>query len=118
MSALRALILVMFATPAAAQNVTEIYKCTDPKGRPLYTSDKKDTTGKKCELVSREVNVVAPQKPASTSRAPGPGGALPKESSSDRSSARERQRDILQSELNTEEALLAKAKQALAEQEA
>jgi hypothetical protein len=40
-----------------------------------------------------------------------------RESASDRASARDRQREILESELKTEEALLAKAKQALAEQE-
>jgi hypothetical protein len=112
-----ALIFVTFATfslAVAAQNVTEIYKCTDAGGRPLYTSDKKDTAGKKCELVSREVNVVAPQKPAVPQK---PGAAGPKETGADRASARERQRNILESELKTEEGMLAKARQELAEQE-
>src|SRR5712672_910295 len=53
--------LAALSAPAAAQ-VTEIYKCLDPTGRPLYTSDKKDTEGKKCELVSREINVVPAQR--------------------------------------------------------
>jgi hypothetical protein len=123
MNAGRTLIFVAFVTFAFAargQNVTEIYKCTDAAGRPLYTSDKKDTAGKKCELVSREVNVVPVQKPAATPR-PGPQtgsmGSMPKESATDRASARDRQREILETELKTEEGLLAKAKQALAEQE-
>src|SRR5689334_4820778 len=64
----RPLILVAFvgllatAGPSAAQ-VTEIYKCMDKAGRPLYTSDRKDIDGKRCELVSREVNVVPSQRP-------------------------------------------------------
>jgi hypothetical protein len=116
----RFLIIVTFGTfpaIAGAQQVTEIYKCTDAAGRPLYTSDKKETTGKNCVLVSREVNVVAPQKPAPAAvpRGASPG---PRETPEARATARGRQRDILQAELQTEEALLAKARQALAEQEA
>lgn len=109
------MILVTFGTlaaaPAAAQ-VTEIYKCIDESGRPLYTSDKKDTAGKKCELVSREINVVPAPKPRASPK------GFPRESTEARAAARERQREILEKELATEEALLAKAKQALAEQEA
>jgi len=117
MCVLRALILVGFGLawlPGAAHaQVTEIYKCTDETGRPLYTSDKKDTAGKKCELVSREINVVPAPKPR-----PAPGAAAyPKETAATRAAAKERQREILEKELATEEALLAKAKQALAEQE-
>ena len=101
--------------------VTEIYKCVDATGRPLYTSDKKETAGKKCELVSREINVVPAQRPAPQRASPAPQqggfGAFPRESSSDRLSARERQRDILERELATEQDLLDKAKQALAQQE-
>jgi hypothetical protein len=119
MNLLRPLILVAFAAPwpgtGAAQQVTEIYKCRDASGRPLYTSDKKDTSGKQCELVSREINVVPAQKPKpppSTQR------GFPKETPAASANAKERQREILEKELATEEALLAKAKQTLAEQEA
>jgi len=104
---------VTFAAPlagAAHAQVTEIYKCIDASGRPLYTSDKKETAGKKCELVSREVNVVPAQKLSPRS--------FPKESPQARATAKERQRGILEKELATEEQLLEKAKQALAEQEA
>ena len=123
MNARRTLIFVTFGTvlPFAAahsQSVTEIYKCLDDKGRPLYTSDKKDTAGKKCDLVSREVNVVAPQKPVVPAGKSGAAGSGPRESSAERAGARERQREILESELKTEEASLAKARAALAEQEA
>ena len=112
------MIVGVLAGPAHAQ-VTEIYKCVDPAGRPLYTSDKRDTAGKKCDLVSREINVVPAQQipvhrpSASTSRS----GSFPRESASDRANAKERQREILEKELTTEQQLLAKAQQDLTEQE-
>ena len=114
----RPLILVVFITflaPARAQ-VTEIWKCVEANGRPLYTSDRRETAGKKCELVSREVNVVN-TPPAKGGAAKSP-GSFPKESASERTNARERQRDILQKELVTEQGLLSRAQKELAEQEA
>ncbi len=114
MSIVRSLILVGFASlaaPALAQ-VTEIYRCVEPSGRSLYTSDKRETAGRKCELVSRQVNVApAPKaKPAA--------GKFPKESPEERAASRERQRQVLQKELATEEQLLEKARKDLAGQEA
>src|SRR6266480_363169 len=112
------MVIGVLAAPAYAQ-ITEIYKCVDGTGRSLYTSDKRDTAGKKCDLVSREINVVPAQQiplqrpSASTSRS----GSFPKESASDRANAKERQRDILEKELATEQQLLAKAQQDLTEQE-
>ena len=110
------MILVGFGALAgtASAQVTEIYKCTDASGRPLYTSDKRDTSGKKCELVSREINVVPAQKqpPAARNR------DFPRESPSARANAGQRQREILEKELANEESLLAKARQDLADQEA
>lgn len=96
---------------ASSQGTTEIFKCVDGTGRPLYTSDKRDTVGKKCEVVSREINVVP-----STGRR-GSAGTFPRETPTQKLSARERQREILQKELATEQEALAKAKQALAQQE-
>ena len=117
MSRLRALILVTFGTlPSTAHaQVTEIYKCIDGGGRPLYTSDRKDTAGKKCELVSREVNVAPGSKPAARAGSP---SNFPKESPAERATAKGRQRQILEQELVTEQILLADAKKKLAEQEA
>jgi len=106
-----ALALGIYAGIAVAQ-VTEIYKCTDDRGRPLYTSDKRDTVGKKCELVSREVTVVPAPKASAKSPA-----AFPRESGSERASARERQRQILEQELKSEEDQLMQARKDLAEQE-
>jgi hypothetical protein len=57
--------------------------------------------------------------PAQQPSAPPPPkvSGFPRESSSERASAKGRQRDILEQELATEEGLLSQAKQALAEQE-
>ena len=124
MRKLRALISLVLgaasAAPAAAQ-VTEIYKCLDPTGRPLYTSDKKDTEGKKCELVSREINVVPAQRIPVPRAAPKDNvrrDGFPRETPAAQASAKERQREILEKELAAEQELLAKAKQELADQEA
>jgi hypothetical protein len=88
----------------------EIYKCPDGGGRPTYTNVKRDTTGKNCTLVSREVSVV-PAQPA-TPRAAGAG--VKPENPAARAEGR---RKILESELENEEKALAGAKQKLTEQE-
>ncbi len=119
------LLVVLFCVagmPARAQQVTEIYKCLDPSGRPLFTSDRRDTVGKKCELVARQVmNEAAPAGPAAARPAPrersaSPAG-FPKEDAGSRASAKDRQREILERELAQEESMLAKAKKEFADQE-
>ena len=114
MGALRTLILVTFGTLAASAGaqVTEIYKCVDAKGNRLYTSDKRETSGRKCELVSREINVVPAQKPPA-----GSPSSFPRETPQARASAKDRQRDILEKELASEQKLLDQARKELAEQE-
>ncbi len=110
----RALIFGVFgaalALPAHAQR-TEIFKCVDAEGRASYTNDRRETAGKQCEVVTTQINVAPPPKPAARP-------AFPRESSADRVSAASRQRDILEKELAAEQQDLAKARQALAEQEA
>ena len=113
----RALILVGFAAlaaPAAAQR-TEIFKCRDPDGRWTYTDDKRRAEKEKCDLVTTHINV-APPAPLPPRQARSP-SSFPRESPTDRANAKGRQRDILEKELATEQQLLARAKQALAEQE-
>ncbi len=120
MGAVRALIFVTFGMTATAAmgQVTEIYKRIDPQnGRPLYTSDKRETAGKKCELVSREINVVPAQKPAPIP-APSARSSFPRETPQAKASAKERQRDVLEGELASEQQQLDQARKALAEQEA
>jgi hypothetical protein len=100
------------APDSLAQSRTEIYKCVDASGRAAYTNDPRETQGRKCQLVTTQINVAPPPpKPAASA-------AFPKESVADRASARGRQREILEKELAAEQADLAKARQALAEQEA
>ena len=112
MGVLRALISVTFGmlSLGAHAQVTEIYNCVDRDGKRLYTSDKRETSGLKCKLVSREVNVVPAQKPVSPS-------SFPRESAQARDSAKARQRDILEKELAVEQQQLDLARKTLAEQE-
>ncbi len=110
-------VLALALTPGAPGRASEIYKCFDASGRALYTSEKRDTVGKKCQVVSREVNVapsLATPKPGAKS-APPP--AYPREDFAARAAAKERQRQILERELAAEQALLDKAQKTLAEQE-
>lgn len=113
----RPLIFVAFAMGAGAVHAqsTEIYKCVGASGRPSYTNDKRETAGRKCELVTTQINVAPPPAARPQARSP---SSFPKESVSERANAKGRQRDILEKELATEEQDLAKARQALAEQEA
>ena len=89
---------------------SEVYKCPDASGRPTYTNVKRDTVGKNCTLVSKEVSVVPAQAPTR---------AMPSSGSSSNTSAtrNESRRKILESELENEHQLLADARQRLAEQE-
>ena len=68
-------------------------------------------------LVSRQVNVAPAGKAPPPSRSARP-GEFPKETAAERASGRERQREILEKELVTEQSALAKARQELAAQEA
>ena len=123
MSVTRALILVAFislaATSAHAQR-TEIFKCRDGAGRWTYTDDARRAEKEKCELVTTHINVAplppVPPVPQVRQQARSP-SSFPRESPSERANAKGRQREILEKELATEEQDLAKAKQALAEQE-
>jgi septal ring factor EnvC (AmiA/AmiB activator) len=120
MGAVRALILVTFGTAAASlthAQVTEIYNCVDKEGKRLYTSDKRETNtpGLKCKLVSREVNVVpAPANKPPPAASP---STFPRETPTAKQSAKDRQREILEKELASEQRLLDDARKQLAEQE-
>jgi len=107
-----ALLALGFAASAAH---ADMYRCEVPgTSSPLYTNDPRDTQGKKCTVLSREINVVPAPKAAAK---PSPQG-FPTESSSARASAKERQREILERELAREEDMLEKAQKALDEQQA
>jgi hypothetical protein len=97
--------LAMAAPYGHAQS--EVYKCPDASGRPTYTNVKRDTVGKNCTLVSKEVQVVPSQAPSSSSGS----------KSSATADRNENRRKILESELQNEQQLLSDAQAKLAEQE-
>jgi len=101
-------IFIVLAAPfGRAQG--EVYKCPDTSGRPTYTNVKRDTVGKNCTLVSKEVSVVPAQAPARAMQSStGPGTAAARN---------ENRRKVLESELQNEQQLLSDARQKLAEQE-
>jgi hypothetical protein len=108
------LVLALALVAGAARAQSEIWKCVDAQGAVLFTSERGDTAGKKCTLLSRqEVNVV----PAQKSSAPSPAG-FPRESSATRAAAKERQRQTIEQELSQEQAALVTAQKELADQEA
>jgi hypothetical protein len=86
---------------------SEVYKCPDSSGRPTYTNVKRDTVGKNCTLVSKEVSVVPAQARARVMQS----------SAATATARNENRRKILESELQNEEQLLSDARQKLVEQE-
>jgi type IV secretory pathway VirB9-like protein len=111
-SVVLALGLVVAAAPALAQ-VQTLWNCKDKDGRTTITSQKADIAGKDCRVVSEERVSVVPANKAAKSPA-----NFPKESSSERASAKVKQRETLENELSQEEAMLADARKKLTEQEA
>ncbi len=110
-----ALALFLLGSAVGAAHA-DMYRCEVPGSvSPLYTNDPRDTQGKKCTVLSREISVV-PAQPNAAAR-PSPQG-FPSESSAARASAKERQREILEKELAREQDMLDKAQKALDEQEA
>jgi len=85
-----------------------VYKCPDGSGRFTYTNIKRDTVGKNCTVVSKEVQVMPSPAPSSSA------GGRSSSPTVDRNTDR---RKILESELQNERQLLSDAQQKLAEQE-
>jgi len=102
-----------FAAPAHTQQVTEIFKCKSPDGHWTYTNDRREAEKQKCELVTSQINVAPPYRPAPSRSA----SSFPRETPTTSAAAKDRQRQILERELASEQRALAAAKQALAEQE-
>jgi len=98
--------LAFWAGSAQAQG--EIYKCPDQTGRPTYTNVKRDTAGKSCTMVSREVSVVPAIPVARSVQAKVAGPTLSRDES---------RRKILENELESEQKLLSDARQKLSEQQ-
>jgi len=100
----------------AGTELQTIWRCVDSTGKTHVTNVKDETAGKDCKVIqSQRVTVMPPQAaPKASSKSP---AGFPRESSGERASARDRQKAALESELASEEALLAKARAELSEQE-
>jgi hypothetical protein len=98
--------LALTALSGRAQS--EVYKCPGANGQPTYTNVKSATVGKNCTVVSKEIQVVPSQAPASSSSS---------RNSAANADRAENRRKILESELQNEQQLLTDAQQKLTEQE-
>jgi len=114
------LLSALSPAPALAQDTQEatIWSCRDKDGRTHVTNLREDTTGKDCRVIRQtRVQVVpAPSGGAKPGAKPAP-SSFPKEDSQSRASARDRQRDILEREMEQEQKLLEQARKELEEQE-
>jgi len=100
------------------QGVTEIFKCRTESGQVTYTNDRRQAEKQKCELVTSQINVAPPfSRPQQQARTTGRAD-FPRETPQQSTSARERQREVLEGELAAEQKALSQARQELAEQEA
>jgi hypothetical protein len=118
MAVIGLLAAVTLASAQGAGEIQTIWRCVDPTGKTHVTNVKDETTGKDCKVIqTQRVNVVPPQTPAAPKASAKSPSGFPKESPGQRASARDKQRATLETELASEEALLAKAKAELAEQE-
>lgn len=111
----------MSAVPAlvqaqATQEIT-IWSCRDSDGRTHVTNLREDTRGKNCRIVQQTRVQVVPAPSGNKPAAKAAPGSFPKEDSQARASARERQREILEGELEREQSLVAQSRKALEEQE-
>ncbi len=103
---------VVTAGPVFGQ-VETIWSCKDTNGRTHVTNLKEDTVGKDCRIVLQQRVTVVPAKSAAKSPA-----GFPKESASDRQSAKAKQMYTIEKELTQEQSMLAEARKKLSEQEA
>ena len=109
-----ALIVATACQQVYAQAAVEtLWNCKDKDGRTILTNQQQDTVGKECRVVQQQRVTVVPANRGAAKAAQN----FPKESSSDRMAAKDKQRTTLERELQQEEALLADAKRKLAEQE-
>jgi septal ring factor EnvC (AmiA/AmiB activator) len=109
---LLALMLGLAIAGVAHAQTETIWNCKDSTGRTHVTNLKEDTAGKECRIIQQQrVTVV----PATKSKSP---AGFPRESSSDRLTAKAKQRDTIEKELTQEESMLADARKKLSEQEA
>ncbi len=104
------------AAGAHAQGTGTVWKCIEGDGRAHYTNIKKETDGKNCTVVTKEVSVVpggtVPRAAAAASPSDFP--KVPRETQKARDDSRKK---ILEDELAAEEKSLADARAKLSEEE-
>ena len=88
-------------------------QCRNESGQVTYTNDRRQAEKQKCELVTSQINVAPPYRPAPSRSA----SNFQRETPTMSAAAKDRQRQILERELESEQRALAAAKLALAEQE-
>jgi hypothetical protein len=117
------LLLAAALSPALVFAQDTVWRCSESDGRQHYTNIKKETEGKTCQVVTKEVSVVhGPNNPGARSPAVAAAATAtpPNFPRVDRDTQRARddsRRKILADELATEEKSLADAKSKLTEQE-
>jgi len=94
-----------------------VWRCTEQDGRAHYTNIKKETDGKQCTVVTKEVSVVSGPTPQQRSAATPTPPNFPKVDAGTQRSRDDGRRRILEDELTTEEKSLIDARTKLAEQE-
>ncbi len=111
--------LALSGLPARAQQLETLWNCKDKEGRTTLTNQQADTAGKDCRVVHQQRVTVVPAAaaPKPAAKSPSPAG-FPKESATDRASAKTKQLATLERELVQEQAMLAESRKKLAEQEA
>jgi hypothetical protein len=102
---------------AQAQPQGTVWKCMEADGRAHYTNIKKETEGKQCTVVTKEVSVVPPPPSRSAAAEKAPAG-FPRVDRDAQKARDESRRRILEDELTAEEKGLIDAKAKLAAQEA
>ncbi|MGC3962117.1 MAG: DUF4124 domain-containing protein [Rhodocyclaceae bacterium] len=100
---------------AAPMAQADIYKCLDDAGHVTYTNDR-PASGKGCTLLTREQSITTIPAPKRAAQTPTP-ASFPKVDDATQKSRDQTRRQILDSELATEQKQLDAAKKELADQE-
>lgn len=106
--------VLALAAPLAMAQQAPVWRCVED-GRSHYTNVKRETEGKNCTIVSREVSVVSP--PAGKAAATPTPSTFPKVDRDTQKARDDNRRKILEDELAAEEKQLADARAKLAEEE-
>ena len=107
--------LALLVTPLALGQQSTVWRCF-VDGRSQYTNIKKETIGRECTVVSREVSVVH-SGPAPLAKQDARPADFPRVDPETQRRRDETRRKILENELQAEQKSLADAKVKLAEQE-